>query len=195
MRCFQVRGRRICSLIGLIALLTAAAWADTPRYKHDHLNIFPVASVAKGGAVTVDGDLSEWSVDAFVTMSADPEMLGRYAVRVAYAYDATGLWVAARVISRTPQTNHTDPAINPFLGWQGDALQFRLISDAAVTQPVPPDLLTSDRIVHCTLWQFSDKALPVLDVRFGMNFHAPTTLTGMQSALAYRQGDGYYTME
>ena len=143
----------------------------------------------------MDGDLSDWKPDSFVTMYADPDLKEFFSVRMAFAYDEHGLYVAARFTDRSPMVNHVDPRIDPFKGWSGDALQVRLVTDSAITQPIPADKLNGDQIVHLTLWYFTDGKLPVVDARYGMNFHSPVTLTGEASASAYHQEKDGYTME
>ena len=128
-------------------------------------------------------------------MMSDPALEDTYSLRLAAAYDAQGLWIAARFRDSTPLQNHVDPRLFPFGGWNGDALQLRLIADPAIKQPVPDEEFNADAITHFTMWQFTDADMPALDVRYGMDFHAPKTLTGAASGLFYRKVDGGYTLE
>ena len=49
--------RFFAAILALATLLAPPALAQMPLYKHDHLNIFPAASVAVHGALKADGDL------------------------------------------------------------------------------------------------------------------------------------------
>jgi sugar lactone lactonase YvrE len=182
-------------VLALVAWQAFPASAEVPPYRHDHLDIYPAASVSTRGALKADGDLSDWKDAAFVRMMSDPALEDTYSLRLAAAYDAGGLWIAARFRDSTPLQNHVDPRLDPFKGWDGDALQLRLVTDAKIAQPIPKEKLNADAITHLTLWQFSDAKLSALDVRHGMDFHAAKTLTGAASGLFYRTVDGGYTLE
>lgn len=178
---------------------TASAIAQNqepkPPNTHGHLNIFPAAQVAQTGDVKVDGDLSEWKSDAFVSMFADSALRDQFSLRLALAYDNQGLLVAARFNDLSPLVNTVDPRLDPFKAWNGDALQLRFITDAALSHPLPTGMGGSDKIVHLTAWQFSEENLPALDIRYGMDFHAPQTLIGPASGLFFRKVEGGYAME
>jgi hypothetical protein len=185
-RCFRF-------IAGLFAIAASRpAVAQLPQYKHGHLNIFPVASVAAQRAIAVDGVLSDWKPDAFVQMYADPDLKEFFRAELALAYDANGLVVAAHFTDRSPLVNHIDPRANPFSGWNGDALQLRFVTDPKISQPVPKDALDSDSIAHLTAWYYTDGQEPVLDVRFGMNYHGAKTYIGADSGLVFKPvADGY----
>ena len=180
-------------LLVLTALCVAPARAQMPRYKHDHLNIYPAASVAPD--LRVDGNLKEWKPQAFVKMISDPQLEDQYAVQMALAYDKDGLALAAKFTDTSPLVNRINPKIEPFKGWSGDALQIRLISDATIAHPVAESAMMSDAVTHLTLWNYSDEKLPALDVRRGMDFRDPVTLTGAKSGLAYAKTPGGYALE
>ena len=179
----------------LLALCAAAFAKELPRYKHGQAYVYPAAAVAVKGVITVDGDLAEWKPEAFITMFADPDLQEIFACKMAFAYDAGGLYLAARFADTSPMVNHIDPTVDPFRGWDGDALQVRLIADAALTHPIPEAKFNSNLIDHLTMWYYSEKSLPVLDIRHGMDFHGAQVLTGKQVALQYKPVPGGYAME
>ncbi len=192
--------RRSEALFVLLVLCCLACgnttWAfSNPIYARDHLNIFPVAAVATGKEITIDGDLSDWKPEAFVLMYSEPELRETYAMRIAFAYDAQGLLIAARFTDSSPLINHNDPTVDPFRGWNGDALQVRVITTTALKKPFPAAQLNSEQIAHMTFWYYTDKQQPVVDIRYGMDFHHPVTLIGEDSGFRYAKGDGYWTME
>ncbi len=183
-------------LLTLLVLCTtvAAMATDLPRYKHEQVYVYPVAAVAAHG-VTVDGSLAEWKPEAFIQMYADPDLRDLFSCKVAFAYDAGGLYLAGRFVDTTPLINTVDPTVDPFRGWAGDALQIRLIADAALTHPIPEAKFNNDAINHLTLWYYSPKAQPVLDIRHGMDFHGAKTLIGKESGLQYKLVPNGYTIE
>ena len=190
---------RCAALLALLGPSSVVA-APTPKNKRDHLNVYPAADVATKGALTVDGELGDWKPDVFVEMFADPDLRDTYSLRIALAYDREGLLIGARFADKSPLVNHIDPAVDPFTGWSGDALQIRFVSDPALSDPtltgkLSPSQERSDRIVHLTAWYYTDARLPVLDVRYGMDFRAPRTLTGAASGLIYKNAPGGYALE
>ncbi|MBI4023825.1 MAG: hypothetical protein HY360_02525 [Verrucomicrobia bacterium] len=166
------------------------ALASDLRGKHDHLNIYPVSGIR------VDGDLADWKPEMFVQMYADPDLKEFFSAQIAFAYDEQGMLVAARFTDRSPLVNHVDPNVDPFKGWSGDALQVRFITDPSlVGKPLAPDKLNSDAVAHSTLWYFTDRNEPVVDVRYGMDFHGAVTRTGAAGGLAFKKVAGGYVLE
>ncbi len=187
---------RFLSRLSLLAgFAIGAAAADLPRYKHGQVNVYPAASIAAKGTLTVDGDLGDWKPEAFIQMYADPDLAQTFSCRLAFACDAGGLYLAARYADTSPMMNIIDPSVDPFRGWAGDALQVRIVADAALAHPIPEAKFHSDAINHLTFWYFTQKQLPALDIRHGMDFHGVQTLTGKQAAVQYRACDGGYAME
>ncbi len=178
-----------------------ASQAQLPSYRHDHLNIFPAATVAvQGKSLAVDGDLGDWKPEAFVTMAADLDNKERYAMAVAAAYDTEGLLLAVRYTDDTPLVNRVDPIGQPDKGWAGDSFQIRFITDPAVAVGTPRESVQKDpaknaRVVHMTLWQNSDKKLPAVHVAYGWDFNTQPVLTGAESLFKFATVDGGYVME
>ena len=198
----DVAGRCLVSgLLAVAALLTPAVALGNvnPIYARDHVNVFPASSVAASAkGLVVDGDLSDWRPEAFVLLYPSQDLLGTYALRIAFAYDEDALLVAARFTDTSPMSSRVDPRKDPSRGWDGDALQMRVVSTNALGKPFPHAKLQSDLISHMTLWCFSGRDEPALDIRHGMNFHGKQTLIGKESGLAFRrggEGEDFYAME
>ena len=112
---------------------------------------------------------------------------------VAAALSAYALYVAAPFVDETPMVNVHDPHIEPDRGWAGDCLQVRLCSDPAEKYPLMADTVArqgSDRICHLTMWYFTPRNEPVLDIRYSMAYHGAKLLTGTKSGLAFRKSAG-----
>lgn len=78
----------------------------------------------------VDGDLADWPKDAFATGSLLGEFLkGRYAVRLATAFDDANLYVAAYFVHPDGRPVNTEPAETGAGYGAGDALQLRISPD------------------------------------------------------------------
>jgi hypothetical protein len=184
----------VVSLLCLSAVVCRAA--ELPRYKHLQMQVYPAAAIAATAkGIAVDGALTDWQPGAFITMCADPDLKSVFSCEMAFAYTPAGLLLAQRVVDASPLINHNDPAVDPFRGWAGDALQLRLIADGALDHPIPAARYKDDAIVHLTLWYFTDAKLPTLDLRYGMDFHGVKTLTGKTSGLFYTQTATGYTLE
>ena len=193
---FTSVGRVVLLTFSLFLTSNASAFADVPKYRHDHINIYPASQVALSQeGIKIDGDLSDWKPDAFVQMYADPDLKNVFSVKLALAYDKTGLLVAAHFTDDSPMINHVDPRTDPFSGWNGDALQIRMITDPTIVQPVSPGETNNDAVTHITLWYYTDAKMPVVDIRHGMNFHDPLTLFGDKVNFVYHKGVGGYTVE
>lgn len=86
-----------------------------------------VASPAFGRPIKVDGDLADWPANGWLEMTDKPSGGGAWegpadlSARLAFAYDASALYVAARV--------QDDVQSQPFRGWhlwEGDCIQIGL---------------------------------------------------------------------
>lgn len=174
---------------------------NVPPYRHGQINIFPAESVTvPGKKLVMDGDLSDWKPEAFVTMAADLDNKETYAMRVALAYDEQGLLLAVRFTDSTPLVNRVDPVGQPDKGWAGDSFQIRFITDPAVAVGTSRDEIQKNpaknaRVVHMTLWQNSDKKLPAVHAAYGWDFNTQRVLTGQESLFKFAPVDGGYVME
>lgn len=182
--------QHIIPIMLVIVAAVVQSHAALPPYKHAGLNLYPAA------AIQVDGSLADWPAALFVEMCADPDLKEFYALKLACAYDAQGLLLAARFTDSTPLLNRIDPKTDPFKGWCGDALQIRFITDPALAgKELSAPALNSNAIVHLTMWYYTDRGEPVMDARYGMDFHGAVTQTGEASGLRFQKAEGGYVLE
>ncbi|MBM4084097.1 MAG: hypothetical protein FJ272_04845, partial [Planctomycetes bacterium] len=172
------------SILGLCLALVCGVVLAQPQ-RHDRVFVVPAPA-----AVTVDGDLREWDLTGAIEGVFEESLRPKFTVRLALMHDAQALYVSARFVDDTPMLNRHDPDVEPNQGWAADSLQMRLCSDPTATYPLVRS--NSDRICHLTMWFFSDRQLPVLQMQYGMDYHGTKLWTGAESGLAFRKdGDGY----
>ena len=138
-------------------------------YHNQRLFIVPAP-----GKVTVDGDLGDWDLSGEILTYVVEASMAYQSAKTAMMYDREALYISSRVADPTPLLNKADPAVNPDFGWDGDAFQFRLCLDPGLGYPLKIggyDRTPSEMLVHMTLWYFTDKQLPVLHLKYGMDFH------------------------
>ena len=167
-----------------VALCSLPAWAQVSRT--DRILAVPA------GKVLLDGDLKDWDLSAAIESAFDEALRPKFTVRLALMYDAQALYIAAHFVDETPLLNRHDPAVEPNVGWNADALQVRLCSDPSAPYPLPDS--NSDRICHLTMWHFTDKRLPVLHIQYGMDYHGTRIWTGRDAGVAFKadkDGKGY----
>jgi len=173
-------------LVLMVATASARLSLAQPQ-RYDRVLVVPAPK-----AVVLDGDLGDWDLSAALDCLFDEALAPRFTARVAFLYDAKAFYIGAHFVDDTPLLNRHDPAVEPDRGWAGDCLQVRLCSDPAAPYPLPDS--NSDRICHLTMWYFTDRQLPVLQVQYGMDYHGTKIWTGAQSGLAFRkdrEGKGY----
>ena len=192
---------RLRSLILLAALLLASsAWAQG-TYRNQRIFCVPAP-----GPVTIDGDLKDWDLSGEILTFVSAATRDIQSGRTALMYDQEALYVSAQIADPSPMMNRNDPAVNPDFGWDADAFQLRLCLDPAMGYPINigwgQGAMTSDNLVHLTMWYFTDTGQPVLHLKYGMNFHdAPEYPKGIvpkdRFSAAYRKWDDGkgYTLE
>jgi hypothetical protein len=169
----------------LLGLVCVSAFAGTLR--HDQVTVVPAPK-----PVVLDGDLGEWDRSGAIESAFDEALRPRFVVTLAFMYDADAFYIGAHFNDETPLRNAHDPQVEPERGWAGDCLQLRLCSDPAAAYPLPSS--NSDRICHLTIWHFTDRKLPVLQMQYGMDYHRTKVLTGADSGVAFRpdpEAQGY----
>jgi len=176
--------------VGFLILSMGWATALAQPQRHDRIFVVPAPK-----HVTIDGDLSDWDMTAAIEPVFEETLKPRFTLLIALMFDAHALYIGAHFVDDTPLLNHHDPAVEPNLGWAGDALQVRLCSDPTAPYPLPNS--NSDRICHLTIWSFTDRQLPVLHIAYGMDYHGVKIWTGGDSGVAFsRDKDGKgYTLE
>jgi len=108
---------------------------------------------------TIDGKCNDWDLTGGVFVCNAPELLaGRFGCWVHLMYDKGNLYIAARWTDDTPLNHPGD--VKDGKGWEGDCLQFRLI-----TAPGSPQ----SRAAHFTCWQDKNGA-DVIDIAYGLDF-------------------------
>lgn len=198
--------RHICGLFAcntlqllLTALVLSSGVAGAQAPRHTEAIIVPAP-----GAVKIDGDLREWDLSASLDSVYQESLAPRFTARFAFMYDAMALYIGAHLVDDTPLINQHDPLVEPNIGWAGDCLQVRLSSDPALGWPLKasaytPDAIQSksDRVVHLTLWNFTGRGEPVLQIQYGMDYHGTRILRGPASGVVFRKdADGAgYTIE
>jgi len=195
---------RVAAVWIAVAIGMAGGGGEAPAQsagRHERLVAVPAP-----GPVTLDGDLQEWDRSGGIQSVYDPALADRFTATLAAMYDREALFLAAHVLDDTPLVNAHDPAVEPDIGWDGDAIQVRLTADASLAYPVPAstfgaqqnDPLSKDpRIVHLTLWQFSAETKPCVRLERGMDYHGAAMLVGRDAPVVFRKdADGQgYTLE
>lgn len=166
--------RRVLVLFfALLVAASSAALADTGLARHKKVYAVPAP-----GKVKIDGNLGDWDLSGQVFMYVVSETSEMQSARFALMYNADALYLSAVVRDPTPLANRHDPKVDPDKGWDADSCQFRIVLDPKQGYPVnqsqynaPPN----DQMAHCTLWYYTDRQEPVLQLFHGMNYALPHT--------------------
>jgi ferric-dicitrate binding protein FerR (iron transport regulator) len=151
----------------------------TPRNtsRRDTIDIPP----APPGLV-MDGDLTDWPKDSFLSAACDPPFDQDYYVRGAMHYDRDFLYIAAHVGDPEPMRSVVDPDTDAIIGWKGGSVQVRLSTDRKQGWPVrgewlrkdmryTPEIDFNDKLVHVTMWYHQPTDRPCLYLEYGMDLH------------------------
>jgi hypothetical protein len=161
---------RLFVVLCLVAL-ALAAMADSGRGKHKKLYAVPPP-----GAVTIDGKLDDWDMSAQLYMYIVSETAEQISTKFAMMYDADAIYLGADVRDGSPMMNRNDPVVNADRGWNGDSCQFRMVVDPSQGFPVKESTFQpkpNDQMAHLTLWYYTDRKEPVLQVQQGMTYTVP----------------------
>jgi hypothetical protein len=116
-------------------------------------------AVPAPGAVTIDGDLSDWDLSGQALMCYDVEkLLDVYSGRVAAMYDADNFYVSIHWKDPIPMGNSHDPQYAANRAWAGDCVQLRF---------------RTDRILHATCWYYAPSNEPAIQLDFGKDRSTP----------------------
>ncbi|HEY3322147.1 MAG TPA: PQQ-binding-like beta-propeller repeat protein [Planctomycetota bacterium] len=152
------------------------------------------------GPVVIDGQVTDWDLSGGVFACGDVENArDKFAVWLHAMYDDKNLYILARWIDPTPMGNRG--SVKGDYGFNGDCLQFRVVTAPDVTAPevVHPDRDAKDAIMtrtsHLTCWRDRD-GLDVIDIAYGRLFNESglkdAKEKGAQQAfLKYPDGKGY----
>lgn len=94
-------------------------------------------------------------------------------------YDTEALYLSAVVRDPSPLMNRHDPKVDRDKGWDADACQFRIVLDPRQGYPANQssfDPVPNDQMVHLTMWYYTDRSEPVLQLFYGMNYALPKTV-------------------
>jgi len=165
-----------------------------------------LVAVPRSGEVKLDGRLDDWDLSAALDSVYEPALAPRFSVRFAAMYDAEALYLAAHFVDDSPLVNRNDPNVNAAQAWRGDCLQVRLAPDPTMPLPLKANEFdarrgvkesTDPRIVHLTIWYFTDRKLPCMTIDRGFDFHDKKLLVGAEAPVVFRADDDGqgYTLE
>jgi len=181
---------RFASIVTAIVLLAAACPATGNRGRYNKMFAVPTP-----GPITIDGDLSDWDRSAEIEFFVVPETRASQTTFFSVMYDSEAIYLGGTVRDNSPMMNRHDPDANGHKGWDADAFQFRLVTDASATYPLkenqfrygalrhPDGKLFSkaereaadkrNDVVHLILWHYTDKATPALQMHYGFTYRVP----------------------
>ncbi|MDR0902277.1 MAG: hypothetical protein LBM92_05865 [Opitutaceae bacterium] len=123
--------RALAALLHLLVVCGLAAAQNDPLSRmqgRQSLNE-GIRAVPAPGAVTIDGDLSEWDFSGRIWSFADIAIRERYSAETAVMWDKDCLYVAFKFNDATPMANTINPVFDPQGGWKGDCVQMRVLTD------------------------------------------------------------------
>jgi hypothetical protein len=162
--------RRVLA-VGVVLLVAAALRAQSGRGRHKRLFAVP-----RPGPVTLDGRLDDWDLSGRILVYVIRETSEMQSARFALMYDADALYLAAAVRDPSPMMNRHDPRVDGHKAWDADACQFRMVLDPAQGYPVRQSSFNpvdNDQMAHLTLWYYTDRKEPNLQMHFGMGYKLP----------------------
>lgn len=132
-----------------------------------------IYAVPAPGEVIVDGKLNDWDLSGQIFIYVVPETSEMQSAKFAIMYDDRALYLSAIVKDITPMMNRHDPYVEPGRGWDADSCQFRIVLDPDIGYPVnsstwQPKMI--DKLLHLTLWYYTDKNQPVLQIYKTMKY-------------------------
>ncbi|MBC2602531.1 sugar-binding protein [Puniceicoccus vermicola] len=128
----------------------------------------------------MDGKLGDWDLSGQIEMFVFQSLQDKQNAKFAIMYDANALYLSGEVRDPTPMMNRHNPDVTGDKGWDADSAQFRITVDPSREYPEEEsafkysrnkELVDSrDDIKHLTLWYYTDKDLPVLQLYKGMSY-------------------------
>ena len=165
-------------ILGIVAIAPGQARADVGLGRHKQLYAVPAP-----GKVTIDGKLDDWDLSGQIEMYVVSETKDVQSAKFALMYDHEALYLSGVVRDLSPMMNRHDPRVTGDKGWDADACQFRLTLDPSQAYPVPENQFmysganhpkdTRDDLRHLTLWYYTDRAEPCLQMHMGMSYRLP----------------------
>jgi len=186
--------KRACLALAVLALASGArAQEENGWCIHKQMYVVPAPKDKK---ITVDGKLDDWDLSAAIESYVMPETRENQNAKFALMYDQDALYIGGIVRDPTPLKNQRDPVTEGNMGWDGDAVQFRICVDPAQGHPVNDATWYKEHInslVHMTMWNFTERQEPVLVVQTGMDYK-PTPGSGKFSVIAKDKFEAKYQM-
>ena len=134
------------------------------------------------GKVVVDGKLDDWDLSGQLLMYVAQETVETQCARFAVMYDQDALYLSGVVRDPTPMMNRHDPAVEGDRGWDADSCQYRMTLDPGMGYPIEIGYGAGDMenpsVIHLTLWHFTDKQSPVLQMFNSMKYKSPRSEWG-----------------
>ena len=165
--------RLLLTLLTCLPLASSAQEAGLGRHKQAY-------AVPAPGAVTIDGKLDDWDLSGQIDMFVSSDTRDVQGARFAIMYDKDALYVSGQVNDTTPMINRQDPRLAGDTGWDADSCQFRITLDPSRPYPDKENVFTyrsdktlvdtRDDIKHVTLWYYTDRKEPVLQIKTGMRY-------------------------
>jgi hypothetical protein len=174
------------------------------RAAFDAVHIVPTP-----GPVRIDADLADWDLSGQFHAACDPPYGGNHALDAAMMYDATHLYVSARVRDPFPMRSQVSPRDGRDLYGGGGGVALRLSTDRAAGWPLAAEGLPTtrralptdradpnDKLAFLMLWFHQPTREACLHVRYGMDFHGGRVNPPGYRGAFREDADGRgYTME
>jgi len=176
MKMLENRRGLVCVAAAAVVLVAGSLRAYGVNGRGRHKRMFAVPAP---GRVKVDGKLDDWDLSGQIEMFVISETKDTQSARFAVMYDDKSLYLSAVVRDPTPMMNRHDPKVDGHKGWDADACQFRIVVDPALGFPINESAFTyrqggqtdtKDGIVHLTLWYYTDRQEPNLQMHIGMGY-------------------------
>ena len=167
----MVRRCAVWAMLAVVASLSVipSASADNGRGRHKKIYAVP-----RPGKVVIDGKLDDWDLSGQILIYVVQETCEMQSAKFALLYDDEAIYLSAIVKDPSPLMNRHDPKVDADKGWDADACQFRLVTDRTVGFPFEQSSFSKDnhpdQPIHLTLWHYTDRQEPVLQMFKSMSY-------------------------
>ena len=161
-----------CMLTCMLLLASSPLFADSGLSRHKKMYVVPAP-----GQVAIDGKLNDWDLSGQIMTYVESETQDMQSAKFALMYDKTNLYLSGVVRDPSPMMNRHDPKADGGRGWDADSCQFRLSLNPKA--PFPLDIgyghgdMDDTSVTHMTLWYYTDKQEPVLQIQQSMHYKVP----------------------
>ncbi|HEY3330447.1 MAG TPA: sugar-binding protein [Capsulimonadaceae bacterium] len=187
------------SVAPIAALLGGVLLAATlPAYAVDQTGgVMYALPVSSGHAPAIDGNLSDWDLSAAEEGWLSAQSASKMHAKVALAYDAEALYVAAKVKIPSDHIVNNNSPVDPY--WNGDVIELRVCTDPSMPYPLPANGNTSlagdNRICHLTFWKNTNTGKDYLNIQYGSKLNKGLILNAPGSSMAIKPENGGYVLE